>query len=118
MVRLNFIDFTKQSKLSIHQFIFTHYKNQTKNNPSSMAIFEKKLREIANTIKDDFIKKNVKFTVDAIHVTYDKAPQDKTEPSETELTDEYQASLDDFKHDELRNVSFVSWKKYHLLKIA
>ena len=37
-------------------------------------------------VKDDFIKKNVKFTVDAIHVTYDKAPQDKTEPSETELT--------------------------------
>ncbi len=55
----NFIDFSKQSKLSIHQFIFSHYKRQTKNNPSSMAIFEKKLRTIANTIKDDFIKKYV-----------------------------------------------------------
>ena len=55
----NFIDFTKQSKLPIHQFIFSHYKKQTENNPSSMAIFEKKLREIANTIKDDFIKKYV-----------------------------------------------------------
>ena len=55
----NFLDFTKQSKLSIHQFIFTHYKKQTENNPSSMAIFEKKLRTIANTIKDDFIKKYV-----------------------------------------------------------
>jgi len=55
----NFIDFKKQSKLSIHQFIFSHYKKQTENNPSSMAIFEKKLREIANTIKDDFIKKYV-----------------------------------------------------------
>ena len=55
----NFIDFTKQSKLSIHQFIFSHYKKQTENNPSSMAIFEKKLRQIANTIKDDFIKKYV-----------------------------------------------------------
>jgi len=55
----NFIDFTKQSKLSIHQFIFSHYKKQTDNNPSSMAIFEKKLRAIANTIKDDFIKKYV-----------------------------------------------------------
>jgi DNA primase len=54
-----FIDFTKQSKLSIHQFIFSHYKKQTQNNPSSMAIFEKKLRTIANTIKDDFIKKYV-----------------------------------------------------------
>ena len=55
----NFIDFTKKSKLSIHQFIFNHYKKQTENNPSSMAIFEKKLRGIANTIKDNFIKKYV-----------------------------------------------------------
>ena len=54
-----FVDFTKQSKLSIHHFIFSHYKKQTENNPSSMAIFEKKLRTIANTIKDDFIKKYV-----------------------------------------------------------
>jgi len=55
----NFLDFTKQSKLSIHQFIFSHYKKQTKSNPSSMAIFEKSLRGIANTIKDDYIKKYV-----------------------------------------------------------
>ena len=54
-----FLDFTKQNKLSIHQFIFSHYKKQTVNNPSSMAIFEKKLRSIANTIKDNFIKKYV-----------------------------------------------------------
>ena len=54
-----FLEFTKQSKLSIHQFIFSHYKKQTENNPSSMAIFEKKLRAIASTIKDDFIKKYV-----------------------------------------------------------
>ena len=57
--KADFVDFTKQTKLSIHQFIFSHYKKQTKNNPSSMAIFEKKLREITNTIKDDFIKKYV-----------------------------------------------------------
>ena len=57
--RAYFIDFTKQSKLSIHQFIFNHYKKQTENNPSSLAIFEKKLRSIANTIKDNLIKKYV-----------------------------------------------------------
>ncbi len=57
--KADFVEFTKQTKLSIHQFIFSHYKKQTKNNPSSMAIFEKKLRAIANTIKDDFIKKYV-----------------------------------------------------------
>ncbi len=55
----NFIDFTKQSKISIHQFIFNHYKSQTSNDPSSMAIFEKKLRSVAATIKDDYIKKYV-----------------------------------------------------------
>jgi len=54
-----FLDFTKQNKLSVHQFIFNHYKKQTDNNPSSMAKFEKKLRSIANMIKDNFIKKYV-----------------------------------------------------------
>ena len=54
-----FIDFTKQSKLPIHKFIFNHYKKQTENNPSSMAIFEKNLRVIASSIKDNFIKKYV-----------------------------------------------------------
>ncbi len=54
-----FVDFVKQSKISIHQFIFNHYKRQTDNSPSSMAIFEKNLRSIVNTIKDSFIKKYV-----------------------------------------------------------
>ena len=54
-----FINYSKQNKISIHQFIFSHYKKQTENNPSSMAIFEKKLRSIANTIRDEYIKKYV-----------------------------------------------------------
>ncbi len=57
--KANFEEFTNQSKLSIHQFIFSHYKKQTENNPSSMAIFEKRLRDVANTIKDNYIKKYV-----------------------------------------------------------
>ncbi len=54
-----FIDFSKKNKISIHQFIFEHYNKETDNSPSSMAIFEKKLREITNTIKDKFIKKYI-----------------------------------------------------------
>ena len=54
-----FTDFSKQNKISVHQFIFSHYKKQTENNPSSMATFDKRLRSIANTIKDDYIKKYV-----------------------------------------------------------
>ena len=53
-----FIDFSKQNKISIHQFIFNHYK-RIQNNPSSLAIFDKKLRFIANTIKDEYIRKYV-----------------------------------------------------------
>ena len=54
-----FIDYSKQNKISIHQFIFNHYKKNTSNDPSSMATFDKKLRSIANTIKDNYIKKYV-----------------------------------------------------------
>ena len=55
----HFLNYAKESKISIHQFLFIHYKKQTQNNPSSMAIFDKKLRSIANTIKDEYIKKYV-----------------------------------------------------------
>ncbi len=54
-----FFDYSKQNKTPIHQFIFNHYKKNTQNNPSSLAIFEKKLRSIANTIKDNYIQKYV-----------------------------------------------------------
>ncbi len=54
-----FINYSKQNKIPIHQFIFSHYKKNTENNPSSMAIFDKRLRSIANTIKDNFIRKYV-----------------------------------------------------------
>ena len=37
----DFINFTKKGKLSIHQFIFSHYKKRTKNNPSSLAILKR-----------------------------------------------------------------------------
>ncbi len=54
-----FIEFTKDKKIPIHNFILNHYKDQTKNDPSSLALFEKKLRSIAYSIKDEFIKKYV-----------------------------------------------------------
>ena len=54
-----FIKFSKQNCVPIHQFIFNHYKNETDNNPSSLAVFEKKLRSISNSINDQFIKKYV-----------------------------------------------------------
>ncbi len=54
-----FLNFAKENSIPIHKFIFNHYKNETENNPSSLAIFEKKLRLLSNTIKDEFIRKYV-----------------------------------------------------------
>ena len=54
-----FKKFTIENKVPIHKFIFNHYIKQTNDDPSSMAVFEKTLRTIANTIKDNFIKKYI-----------------------------------------------------------
>ena len=54
-----FAKFSNENKVPIHKFIFNHYMKETSDDPSSMAIFEKKLRAIANTIKDNFIKKYI-----------------------------------------------------------
>ena len=54
-----FLEISNQKIIPIHKFIFEHYISQITESPSSRAIFEKKLRGIANTIKDDFIKKYV-----------------------------------------------------------
>jgi len=55
----NFIKFTKENKVPIHKFIFNHYIQLTNDDPSSMAVFEKTLRTITNTIRDNFIKKYI-----------------------------------------------------------
>ncbi len=54
-----FEDFSKNSSVPIHKFIFNHYSKEMNENPSSKAIFEKKLRSISSTIKDEFIRKYV-----------------------------------------------------------
>ena len=59
----------------------------------------------------EFFKKNVKYTIDAIHVTNDKVSNEDSEPSEEELLNEYRSNKEDYKHDELRNISYISWKK-------
>ncbi len=54
-----FLNYAKDNSISIHKFIFKHYSDQTDNNPSSLAIFEKKLRSISSSIKDEFIRKYI-----------------------------------------------------------
>ena len=54
-----FLEFTKNNLVSIHKFIFDHYLKMTEDNPSSRAIFEKRLRAIASSIRDKYIKKYI-----------------------------------------------------------
>ena len=54
-----FLKYYKEKKVPIHVFLFEHYKKQTTNTPSSLAIFEKRLRELARQIKDEFIRKYI-----------------------------------------------------------
>ena len=62
-----FIDFSKKNSISIHEFLFEHYSKQLDESPSSRAVFEKKLRSITSTIKDEYIKKYVlEFFLDKI----------------------------------------------------
>ena len=54
-----FQNFSKENLISIYDFIFSSYQKDTDKSPSSLAKFEKKLRGVANSIKDQFIKKYV-----------------------------------------------------------
>jgi len=57
--REEFLKYYKEKKVPIHIFLFEHYKKQSTNTPSSLAIFEKRLRELARQIKDEFIRKYI-----------------------------------------------------------
>jgi len=62
-------------------------------------------------IKNEFIKRNVDYTVTAIHVTSAKVPNEESDPTEAELKAYYEQNKSEFEHDELRDITFVSWKK-------
>ena len=108
-----FLDFVKQSKLLIHEFIFMHYKKQTRNNPSSMAIFDKKLRSIARTIKDEYIKKYVlEYFLDKIsdlapHTNLNKKIDYSKKTKSLETTKKY--------FNESKSLSAIELKEFSLL---
>tara|TARA_Y100000590_G_scaffold13691_1_gene16520 strand:- start:2061 stop:3836 length:1776 start_codon:yes stop_codon:yes gene_type:complete len=54
-----FLKYSNENTIEIHKFIFNHYYKEVDNNPSSKAVFEKKIKSIASTIKDEYIKKYV-----------------------------------------------------------
>ncbi len=62
-------------------------------------------------IKDEFLKRNTKYTVTSVHVTSVDVQKDILEPSENDISSKYNELKEDFKHDELRSINFVSWMK-------
>ena len=108
-----FIEFTKEKKISIHNFIFNHYKNLAKNNPSSLAIFEKKIRSIAYSIKDEFIKKYVlEFFLEKISSLTPNANQNKNKTF-YKKTKSLKSTQKHF--NETKNLSSIEIKEFSFL---
>ena len=54
-----FLNFYKNYKIPVHKFIFEHYKKENSSSPSALASLEKKLKSIANSVKDNVVKKYI-----------------------------------------------------------
>ena len=52
-----FLKYSENNKIQIHSFIFNHYINNSKKTPTELAMIEKKLTNLANTIEDSIVKK-------------------------------------------------------------
>ncbi len=54
-----FLNYSINNKLQIHKFIFNHYLNNSKKTPTDLAMVEKKLSILANSISDGLVKKYI-----------------------------------------------------------
>jgi len=54
-----FLEFYKNNKIPVHKLIFEHYKKENSSSPSALASLEKKLKGIANSVKDNVVKKYI-----------------------------------------------------------
>ena len=55
----HFLKYSSDNKIQIHKFIFNHYLNNSKKTPTELAMIEKKLSILANSIIDTVVKKYV-----------------------------------------------------------
>ena len=58
-----------------------------------------------------YIKDNVDYTIEGIHVIGQKLKDEVDEPTDEELRQAYEAELESFAKEETRNIRYVSWKK-------
>ena len=110
-----FDEFTKLNLISIHDFIFEKYRGETENNPSSLAIFEKKLRSIGNSIKDELIKKYVlEFFLERIS---DLTPHTKSKNTKKNVTNYRSLKITQNKYNERKSLSSIEVKEINFLSI-
>ena len=108
-----FLEFSNKNSIPIHKFIFEHYLNQTNDNPSSKAIFEKKLRNIASNIKDSFVKKyTLEFFLQKIseltpNINSKFQKNYKTFPKSLAKTKSYYNETKSLKSFEIKEFSFL-----------
>ena len=62
-------------------------------------------------IKNEYIKKNLDYTIAAIHVPKNAIQDRVIKPTDEELEKEYKKNKDDFEEPEKRHLSIVSWQK-------
>ena len=54
-----FLKYSKDNKIQIHKFIFNHYLNNSQRSPTELAMIEKKLTTLGNSIADSVVKKYI-----------------------------------------------------------
>ena len=108
-----FLKYSDKNLIEIHEFLFEHFKKETDNNPSSLAIFEKKLRLMCNTVKDEYIKKYIlEFFLEKISIltpfsNYNKGKFKSKNQKSLSSTQKY--------FNETKSLSGVELKEYSFL---
>ena len=67
-------------------------------------------------IRDEFVKRNSKYTISAIHITNSAVEDLVNDPSDDEILENYKSRIDEFQRDERRHLSYVKWPKTATLK--
>ena len=67
-------------------------------------------------VKEEYIKRNIDYTISALHVPKNSIQDRVIKPGEKELKNEYKNRIDEFEELEKRHISFVSWPKTASLK--
>ena len=119
-----FLEFSINNSVSIHKFIYNHYFKEMDDSPSSRAIFEKRLRSISSTIKDEFIRKYVlEYFLDKIsELTPNTSSKYKKNYSKItkslKSTQNYYNETKSFKAIDIKEFSFlyILLKKPELIK--